>query len=66
MMGAAAWGTCAMLEAWLPGATFTLRLLRVSASIGAGLIVLMMAARVLRLEDFDIARKRVLSRIVRR
>jgi putative peptidoglycan lipid II flippase len=66
MMGAAAWGTCAVLETWLPGASFTLRLLRVSASIAIGILVLLLAARILRLEDFDIARRRVLSRLVRR
>jgi putative peptidoglycan lipid II flippase len=66
VMGIAAWGTCTALETWLPGATFALRLLRVSTSIGIGLLVLMLAARILRLEDFDTARKRVLSRLVRR
>jgi peptidoglycan biosynthesis protein MviN/MurJ (putative lipid II flippase) len=66
VMGAAAWGTCTLLETWLPGATLTLRLLRVSAAIAMGILVLLIAARMLRLEDFDIARRRVLSRFVRR
>jgi putative peptidoglycan lipid II flippase len=66
IMGAAAWAVCAALETWLPGASFMLRLIRVSASIGIAILALLVAARLLRLEDFEAARRRVLSRLVRR
>ena len=65
-MGAAAWLTCAALETWMPGVSFTARLIRVSSAIGLGIVVLLLAARLLRLEDFDIARRRLLSRLTRR
>jgi putative peptidoglycan lipid II flippase len=66
IMGAAAWAVCAALETWLPGASFMLRLIRVSASIGIAILALLVAARLLRLEDFEAARRGVLSRLVRR
>jgi putative peptidoglycan lipid II flippase len=66
IMGSAAWAVFAALETWVPGAAFTLRLIRVSAAIGTAIVVLLLAARLLRLEDFDNARRRVLSRLARR
>jgi putative peptidoglycan lipid II flippase len=66
IMGGAAWAVFAALETWVPGAAFTLRLIRVGAAIGTAIVVLLLAARLLRLEDFDNARRRVLSRLARR
>jgi peptidoglycan biosynthesis protein MviN/MurJ (putative lipid II flippase) len=65
LMGCAAWYTVAWLGALLPGSAFILRLARVSAAIGVGIGVLLASARVLQIEGFEEARRRVLRRLGR-
>ena len=63
IMGGAAWYSSQWLAAALPGIGFWVRLLRVSASIAAGIAVLVVAARLLQLEEFDSALRRVRGRL---
>ncbi|HEX6974245.1 MAG TPA: murein biosynthesis integral membrane protein MurJ [Vicinamibacterales bacterium] len=50
----------------LPGSSTAIRAVRVAASIGAGIVVLVASARLLRIAEFDEARARVLRRFVPR
>lgn len=54
-----------LMEA-LPGGGELLRILRVCLSIGAGIVVLAVAAKLLRVEEFDEASRRLLRRGLRR
>jgi hypothetical protein len=65
-MGCAAWLTYAGLDQVMPGPAFVLRLVRVSAAIAVAIAVLLASARLLRVREFDEARRRVLGRLVRR
>ena len=62
-MGLAAWGTDAALAAWLPSRSVPVMALRVGASIAAGLLVLDVAARLVRAQEFNEARALVLARL---
>lgn len=63
IMGAAAWGTDAWLAALLPGSSSAVRLARLVASICSALVVLAASARVLRLAEFDEARRLIVARL---
>jgi putative peptidoglycan lipid II flippase len=63
VMAFAAWGAARALETALPGTSVALKLLRVGAGIGCGLAVLALAARALRIAEFDEARRAVLARL---
>jgi len=58
------------VEQWLrgvlPGNSTLLRGLRVGGAIGAGLLILAAAARLLRIEEFDEAVRRIRARLFRR
>ena len=62
-MGLAAWGTDAALAAWLPSRSVPVMALRVGSSIAAGLLVLDVAARLVRAQEFNEARALVLARL---
>ena len=62
-MGLAAWGTDAALAAWLPSRSVPVMALRVGSSIAAGLLVLDVAARLVRAQEFIEARALVLARL---
>jgi putative peptidoglycan lipid II flippase len=64
LMGVAAYGASAWLAEALPGRGEIVKLLRVSASIGAGVLVLLLSARMLRIAEFDEALSRVLRRLL--
>ena len=65
-MGAAAWIVHdRLLDAW-EGATFALRLGRLAAAIAAGLLVLVLSARLLRLRELDEAAGQIAARLRRR
>ncbi|HEY8551352.1 MAG TPA: murein biosynthesis integral membrane protein MurJ [Vicinamibacterales bacterium] len=66
VMAAAAWGTEAWLSQLWPDTHALARLVRVVAAIGAGLATLALAARTLRLHEFETAFGRVVSRLTRR
>jgi putative peptidoglycan lipid II flippase len=55
-----------LLVTLLPGDDFVIRLIRVFTSIGAGVLTLVIVARLLRIEEFDMATSRVLARLGRR
>jgi putative peptidoglycan lipid II flippase len=55
VMGAVAWYSAVWLSAALPGSVFWVRLLRVTASIAAGIASLALAARLFRVEELDAA-----------
>jgi putative peptidoglycan lipid II flippase len=61
-MGAAAYGASQWLMEALPGRGELVKLARVSASIGTGILVLLVSARVLRIAEFDEALAQVLRR----
>lgn len=65
-MGAAAVLVSRWSGSLLPGDSTVLRAVRVAASIGAGVAVLVASARLLRMAEFDEARDRVLRRFVPR
>jgi putative peptidoglycan lipid II flippase len=65
MAGAAAEADL-VLQALLPGAHVVTRLARVSGAIGSALIVLALAARLLRIEEFNDAMGQVRNRLARR
>jgi putative peptidoglycan lipid II flippase len=62
-MGFAAWATDATLAAWLPSRSIPVMALRVGSSIIAGLIVLDVAARAMRAQEFIEARAMVVRRL---
>jgi putative peptidoglycan lipid II flippase len=64
LMGAAAYGASQWLAGAFPGRGELVKLLRVSASIGAGVLVLLVSARLLRIAEFDEALSRVLRRLL--
>jgi putative peptidoglycan lipid II flippase len=63
VMGAAAWATDAAVAAWLPSRSTAVMGLRVGSSIAVALIVLDLAARLLRAQEFNEARAMVLARL---
>jgi putative peptidoglycan lipid II flippase len=63
-MGVAAHGTIVLAEAALPGTSVFIKAVRVFAAIGAGVAVLVAVARVLRIEEFGEAMRRVLRRVM--
>ncbi len=63
VMASAAWGAERAFEAALPGASLSLKLLRVGAGIGCGLAALALSARALRIAEFDEARRAVMTRL---
>jgi peptidoglycan biosynthesis protein MviN/MurJ (putative lipid II flippase) len=62
-MGAAAWGSEHALEALVAGGSTIVRAVRVFTSISAGLVVLVGAAHLLRIEEFKEAVRRVTVRL---
>jgi len=65
IMGAAAWGTDAIIASRLPSHAIPTLFVRVAAAIGVGLLVLDIAARMLRVEEFIEARGMLVSRLAR-
>ena len=66
LMGAAAWlAYDCLLDLW-GGAGFAVRLGRLAASIASGLVVLVLAARLLRLRELDEAAGQIAARLRRR
>jgi putative peptidoglycan lipid II flippase len=63
VMGAAAWGTERWLHEIVPGTHWVPRGIRVGIAIGVALAVLAAAARVLRIQEFEEARRRVTARV---
>jgi putative peptidoglycan lipid II flippase len=66
VMAVAAWGTEHLLSQAWPATHAIARLVRVGLSVGAGLATLAIAARLLRLHEFETAFGRVTARLVRR
>jgi putative peptidoglycan lipid II flippase len=64
VMGAAVLAAHWMLERFLPGAGTIVKAVRVFASIGVGIVVLVGAARALRIEEFEAAIARVLAKLI--
>jgi putative peptidoglycan lipid II flippase len=62
-MGGAAWGSQHVLDAVVAGHSTIVRALRVFTSIGAGLVVLVAAAHLLRVREFKEAVRRVTARL---
>jgi peptidoglycan biosynthesis protein MviN/MurJ (putative lipid II flippase) len=65
-MSAAAWGVEHWLSAAWPDRGIPARAIRVGTSIGVALGVLALAARVLRLQEFEAAFGRVTTKLARR
>jgi putative peptidoglycan lipid II flippase len=65
LMGMAAWGTDWAIASGLPSHALPVLALRVGASIGVGVVVLDIAARAIRIEEFMEARATVMSRLKR-
>jgi putative peptidoglycan lipid II flippase len=63
VMGVAAWSTSTWLTHAVPGDALVWKAVRVTSAIGAGLIALVVSARLLRIAEFEEALKRVLRRI---
>ena len=63
VMGVAAYGMSTWLDSVLPGRELLLKATRVFACMTAGVLVLVAAARVLRIAEFDDAFRRVLRRV---
>jgi putative peptidoglycan lipid II flippase len=63
LMGVAVWATYGWLVNVAPGTSLVARLLQVFGSIGCGLLVLVVGARLLRLDELEQARRRILSRL---
>ncbi len=63
-MGLAAHVTIGWTEAVLPGRSVVLKAIRVFAAIGVGVAVLVVVARLLRIEEFGEAMRRVLRRVM--
>jgi putative peptidoglycan lipid II flippase len=66
LMGVAVHFLSGLLASVLPGDDFAIRLIRVFTSIGAGVLTLVIFARLLRIDEFDLATSRVLARLGRR
>jgi putative peptidoglycan lipid II flippase len=66
LMGAAAYFTSAWLEILLPGAQWYARMIRVFTAIAAGVLVLLIAAHTIGIDELREALNRVVRRIVRR
>ena len=64
VMAAAAWYASQWLTAVWPGRGEMMKAVRVFASIGIGVVVLLLSARVLRIAEFDEAVSRVLRRLL--
>jgi putative peptidoglycan lipid II flippase len=64
IMAVAAWAAARAVEAALPGLDLPLKLLRVGAGIGSGLATLAVAARLLRIAEFEEAVRAVLARLL--
>jgi len=62
LMGIAAYMTSSWLQTALPGDAPVMRAVRVFTAIGAGIVVLLGASRLLRIEEFDDAMTRVRDR----
>jgi putative peptidoglycan lipid II flippase len=62
VMGFVAYQASAMLEHWLPGDGEWTRVVRVASAIGTALVALAIMARVLRIEEFTEATRRVMRR----
>lgn len=63
VMGAAAYGADAALSGVLPGASLLARFVRVLGAIGAGIAVLAVSAKLLRIQEFDDALRRMGARV---
>jgi putative peptidoglycan lipid II flippase len=63
VMGAVAWGTSRWLMDVLPGAGELGRAIRVCAAIAAAIVALALSARLLRIDEFNEAARRILQRI---
>ena len=63
LMGIAVWATHGWLVNVAPGTSLVARLLQVFGSMGCGLLVLVVGARLLRLDELEQARRRILSRL---
>jgi putative peptidoglycan lipid II flippase len=63
-MAAVAWGTERALAGALPGTSLAAKLVRVAGGIGAGLAGLAVAARALRIAEFDEALRAVMARLL--
>jgi putative peptidoglycan lipid II flippase len=66
VMGVAAWLTAGWLRTALPGVEWHAKMIRVFASIAAGVLVLLISARLLRIAEFNEAMNRTLRRVTRR
>lgn len=66
LMGAAAGGTHELMQTWWPGNTLWLQMVRLSASIGLGVVTLAAGAWVLRIPEFGEAVAMVRRRLGRR
>ena len=66
VMGAAAFFTSQWLQSTIPGEQWYMRMAQVFGAIGAGLVVLLGAARILGIAELMTALDRVLRRVVRR
>jgi putative peptidoglycan lipid II flippase len=66
VMAAAAWGVEHGLSLAWPAAHVFARLVRVGLAVGAGLLTLAIAARLLRLHEFETAFGRVMARLTKR
>jgi len=66
LMGVVAAQVSGVLERWMPGEREVTRALRVGMTIGAALIALVVSARLLRIEEFTEATRRVLRRVAPR
>ena len=64
VMGVAALATEGWLHGLLPGAGLVVKTVRVFGAIGAGAVVLVLCARLLRIEEFDEAVRRMAGRFV--
>jgi putative peptidoglycan lipid II flippase len=64
VMGIAAALTAARLDTLMPGSGEVMRGLRVAIAIGAAMVVLVLSARLLRIEEFTDATERVLRRVL--
>jgi putative peptidoglycan lipid II flippase len=62
-MAAVAWGGERWLEGVVPGSSLLVKLFRVGAGIGLGMGALALAARVLRIAEFDEALRAVTARV---
>jgi putative peptidoglycan lipid II flippase len=66
VMGAAAWGVERAMWSVAPGFGVLARAIRVFSAIGVALLVLAAAARLLRIQEFEDASRRVFARLKRR